>query len=86
MLHRSEFSQGGLQDGWGQSTCPSEERLRELVLFSLEKRWLRRDLSAVPSAYRKGVEETEPSSSHWYMVGGCEVKVVNQNKRGPDQI
>ncbi|KAK4824628.1 hypothetical protein QYF61_016934 [Mycteria americana] len=54
----------------GLEHMPCEERLRELSLFSVQKRWLQRDLTAAPSAYRAGIKEMELGFSQWCMVGG----------------
>jgi len=48
---------GGQQDGQGWCTCPVNGKL-----FSLEKKRLRWDLTASPSAYREIIKGPEPGS------------------------
>ena len=52
----------------------SEHLLRKLGLLSLEKRWLQGNPTADPSGYMEGVEETDPGTSQWCLLGG-EVKL-----------
>lgn len=52
----------------GQEHIPCEEWLMALDLFSVQKTWIQRHLTAVPSACREGVKEL--GSSQWCMVGG----------------
>jgi len=69
-IDKLEQLQRSLPRWLGLEHVPIERRLSELVLFSLRKRWLQKDLTTAPSAYRAGVKETELGSSQWCMVGG----------------
>lgn len=48
---------------------PCEDSLRELVLFSLEKRWLRERLRGLAAAYREVINRMEPGSSQQSNAG-----------------
>jgi len=55
---------------WGLEHMACKESLGELGLFSLEQRWLWGVLTAPHHLYKEVIEEMEPGSSQWCMVGG----------------
>jgi len=59
-----------------------EESLRELELFSLEKRRLRGILSVYANTWRKGAKKMEPGSLQWCPVTEQEASDRNGNTGG----
>ena len=59
-----------------------EERLRELGLFSLEKRRIRGTSSMYINTSREGANRKEPGSFQWCLLTGPEAMGTNPNTGG----
>ena len=60
-----------------EGTLSYEERLRELGLFSMEKRRLRGISSIYINTLREGVKRMKPGSFQWHAVTGPEATGTN---------
>jgi len=80
ILERHQQKAMKTMKGWEHLSC--EERLRELGLFSLEKRRLRGDLLMSINTCREGAKRMEPGSPQQCPVTGPEVMGTNWNTGG----